>query len=59
MNEMEKYYLDHYGKCIAEKCICARHGWLGINCPSWVTMGAKNPEELGIAQKTSKEMHKE
>lgn len=59
MKEVERYYLDHYGKCNASKCLCARQGWLGFDCPNWISMGAKNPDELGIAQKRFKETHKE
>jgi len=47
----EKYYLDHYGKCDADKCFCAHQGWLGTYCYNWITMGAKNIEELRIAQR--------
>jgi len=50
----EKYYLNHYGECSNEKCICARQGWVGCYCPYWITMGAKNPEELAIAQRKIK-----
>jgi len=49
-----KYYLDHYGKCNADKCFCAYKGWMGTYCPNWITIGAKNTEELYVAQRKIK-----
>lgn len=35
-----EYYLDHYGSCSAQKCVClVDKTWYGRACPSWVPCG--------------------
>jgi len=56
MSETEDYFLDYYGKCNLDPCLCipsvknedGRFGgaWVGRKCPDWVPLGAKNFDEL-------------
>ena len=56
MSENEDYFLDHYGKCNLDPCLCIpsiknefpRFGgaWVGRKCPDWVPLGAKSHEDL-------------
>lgn len=53
------YYLNNYGLCKLEKCLCVdpinprfNGAWGGLACPDWLPLGLTNPGELlDIAKK--------
>jgi hypothetical protein len=52
--------LNNYGHCRLEHCLCIDqnnpryHGaWGGLVCPDWVTLGARNTDDLIAYAKTN------
>lgn len=52
--------LNNYGQCRLEHCLCIDqnnpryHGaWAGLVCPDWVTLGARNTDDLIAYAKTN------
>lgn len=53
MNEQQARFLNSYGRCRLEKCMCIdphtprfKGAWGGLACPDWVPLGAEDIKEL-------------
>lgn len=42
----EDYWLDNYGHCQLEWCMCLKFGWKGRSCVYWKPLGVKSFQEL-------------
>jgi len=38
----DPYFLDNYGHCVVQPCVCIMHGWLGQPCFNWRPLGARS-----------------
>lgn len=53
MNEQQIHFLNNYGECRLEKCMCIdpdnprfKGAWGGLACPDWVSIGASDMKDL-------------
>ena len=53
MNKQQIHFLNNYGECRLEKCMCIDRdnprfegAWGGLACPDWVSIGASDMKDL-------------
>ena len=53
MSEQQIHFLNNYGECRLEKCMCIdpdnprfEGAWGGLACPDWVSIGASDMKDL-------------